>query len=149
MVFIIALNGVGFQGKDGLGMNGVGFGRLGFCLEVGRLNSHRGLPARFALMHIGSLIHFKGSQQIRLRAYEFSAQSLSLKKINPAIINLSTKQKGVNDVKKGIFGLMSALLIMLLVGTQTQPIIVPTQTIKLHTIIPAEPSTAQILDVKN
>ncbi|KGL39247.1 hypothetical protein BMT55_09485 [Listeria newyorkensis] len=86
---------------------------------------------------------------IRLRAYEFSAQSLSLKKINPAIINLSTKQKGVNDVKKGIFGLMSALLIMLLVGTQTQPIIVPAKTIKLHTTIPAEPSTAQIIDVKN
>ncbi|MBA3926185.1 hypothetical protein HPK16_07505 [Listeria sp. W9-0585] len=52
-------------------------------------------------------------------------------------------------MKKGIFGLMSALMIMLLVGTQTQPIIVPAKTVKLHTTIPAEPSTAQILDVKN
>ncbi|WP_260444070.1 hypothetical protein [Listeria rocourtiae] len=44
---------------------------------------------------------------------------------------------------------MSAVLIMLLVGTQTQPIIVPLKTTELHTTIPAESSTAQIIDIKN
>ncbi|MBC1474610.1 hypothetical protein HB852_08255 [Listeria grandensis] len=52
-------------------------------------------------------------------------------------------------MKKGIFGLLSALGIMLLVGTQTQQIIVPLKTTELHTIIQKEPRAAQILDVTN
>ncbi|TDR50593.1 hypothetical protein DFP96_11918 [Listeria rocourtiae] len=126
-------------------------GKMLLCFGVRPVQTPaEGLHVRVAHMHIGGVIHFvQTPPTIRPRTYQFSVHSLSFKKINPAIINLSTKQKGVNDVKKGIFGLMSAVLIMLLVGTQTQPIIVPLKTTELHTTIPAESSTAQIIDIKN
>ncbi|MBC1491645.1 hypothetical protein HCI99_07375 [Listeria booriae] len=52
-------------------------------------------------------------------------------------------------MKKGIFGLVSALLIMLLVGLQGQQTVVSTNTTQLHINQQNEPATAQILDVKN
>ncbi|EUJ28768.1 hypothetical protein PCORN_11737 [Listeria cornellensis FSL F6-0969] len=64
-----------------------------------------GIPARFALMHVGSLIHSisKAPNKSDLGRTDFQPIAYRLKKINTAIINLSTKQKGVKDVKKRDF----------------------------------------------